>query len=143
MIRIAICCGEGYSSGFLSRYLAEAVVKEKLQDRVSFIFIPFWQLYDRQEEADIAFVMPHMGPRIVDDKREYRLPMYIIPYKVAIKPKAEDYLEDAEDIMEISGGKGGLFCFPGEEHLLHVTRLMSHRKFMNQTPDKRGRRKIL
>ena len=32
MLRIAICCGEGFASGFLSRHLAEATVKEKLQE---------------------------------------------------------------------------------------------------------------
>ncbi len=130
MIRIAICCGEGFASGFLSRYLAEATVKEKLQDEVSFIFIPVYQLAERQDEVDIAMILPHMEPRLKNYQSEYKIPLYILPYKVVIKPAARDYLEDAEDIIAMSGGKGGIYCFPGEEHLLHVTRLVSHRKFV-------------
>ena len=132
MIRIAICCGEGFSSGFLSRYLAENTIKEKLQDQVSFIFIPVYQLYDRQDEVDIAMIMPHMEPQIKSSGLDYKIPLYVIPYKVVIKPKVEDYLEDAEDILELADGKGGLIYFDGEEHVAFVSRLVSHRKAMAQ-----------
>ena len=130
MLKIAISCGEGFSSGFLSRHLTQSVVKEKLQDQVSFIFIPFYQLYDRQDEVDVAMIMPHMEPKAKSDKREYRIPMYIIPYKVVIKVTVRDFMEDAEDIIALSGGKGGVYCFPGEERLISVTRLVSHRKYI-------------
>ena len=130
MLRIAICCGEGFSSGFLSRHLAESTVKEKLQEKVSFIFIPFHELYDRQDEADVAMLMPHIEPMIKADKREYRIPMTIIVFKVVIKPKAGEYLSDAEDILEIAQGKGGLYCFPGEERTTYVTRMVSHRDWL-------------
>ena len=129
MLRIAICCGEGFASGFLSRHLAESTVKEQLQEKVSFIFIPFFQLYDRQDEVDIAMLMPHIEPMAKNDTREYRIPLYIIPFKVVIMPPAADYLSDAEYIMELTGGKGGLFCFPGEEHTAFVKRLGSRRKW--------------
>ncbi len=128
MLRIAICCGEGFASGFLSRHLAEATVKEQLQDKVTFLFIPFFRLYERQDEADIAMLMPHVEAAARSDNREYRIPLYVIPYKVVIKPKAEDYLEDAEDILALAQGKGGLICFPGEERTGNVSRLVSHRK---------------
>ena len=79
MLKIAICCGEGFASGFLSKYLAEGTVKEHLQDQVEFIFIPFYQLYDRQDEVDIALALPHIEPQIKSDtsKREYRIPIYM------------------------------------------------------------------
>ena len=129
MLRIAICCGEGFASGFLSRHLAESTVKEQLQDKVSFIFIPFYQLYDRQDEVDIAMLMPHIEPMAKSDTKEYRIPLYIIPFKVVIMPPAADYLSDAEYIMELTGGKGGLFYFPGEERTAFVKRLGSRRKW--------------
>ncbi len=132
MLRIAICCGEGFASGFLSRHLAESTVKEHLTDKVSFKFIPFYQLYDRQDEVDIAMSLPHIEPQIKAETREFHIPIYIIPFKVVIKPKAAEYLADAEDIMELAQGKGGLICFPGEEHLAYVSRLVSHREYVKQ-----------
>ncbi len=130
MLRVAICCGEGFASGFLSRHLAEATVKEGLQERVSFIFIPFFQLYDRQDEVDIAMLMPHVETHARSDEREYRIPLYVIPFKVVIKPKAADFLADAEDIIELADGKGGLICFEGEENTALVRRLVSHREYI-------------
>ncbi len=141
MLRIAICCGEGFASGFLSRYLAEATVKEQLQDKVSFIFIPFYQLYDRQDEVDIAMTLPHIEPQVKSDSREYRIPIYIIPFKVVIKPKVADYLSDAEDIMAMADGRGGRFCFEGEDHTAIVSRLCSHRDWLKQQEEKKKKKK--
>lgn len=132
MIRIAICCGEGFSSGFLSRHLAMNTVRENLQDQVSFEFIPFYQLYDRQNEVDIAMIMPHIEPQVRKDTREYSIPLYIIPYKVVIKPTVRDYLDDAEDILAMADGKPGIYCFPGEELITRVSRLVSYRKYKMQ-----------
>lgn len=130
MIRIAICCGEGFASGFLSRHLAEATIKENLQGEVQFKFIPFYQLYDRQSEVDIAMALPHIHPQVQSDTREYSIPIYIIPFKVVIKPGARDFLEDAEDLLALANGKGGLICFEGEERFQYVSRLVSHRKWL-------------
>ena len=142
MLKIAICCGEGFASGFLSKYLAEGTVKEHLQDQVEFIFIPFYQLYDRQDEVDIALALPHIEPQIKSDtsKREYRIPIYIVPFKVVIKPKVADYLADAEDIMAMADGKGGLFCFEGESHTAVVSRLCSHREWLENQKNKPKRK---
>ena len=130
MLRIAICCGEGFSSGFLSRHLTETTILEQLQNEVSFVFIPFFQLYDRQDEVDIAMLMPHIEPMAKNDDREYRIPLYIIPFKVVIKPKARDFMDDAEDIIALANGKGGLFHFEGEERTAQVSRLISHRRWL-------------
>jgi len=132
MIRIAICCGEGFSSGFLSRHLAKSTMTENLQNEVSFIFIPFFQLYDRQDEADIAMYMPQVEPKVLGDKREYKIPLYPIPYKVVIKPTARDYLEDAEDILALANGKGGYIRFMDEERTYYINRLESHRKYISK-----------
>lgn len=130
MIKIAICCGEGFASGFLSRHLAEATYKENLQNEVQFVFIPYYQLYERQSEVDIAMALPHIHPQVQSDQKEYSIPIYIIPFKVVIKPGARDFLEDAEDLLALADGKGGLIRFPDEERFQFVTRLVSHRKWL-------------
>ena len=132
MLRIAICCGEGFASGFLSRHLAESTIRENLQDKTSFIFTPFYQLYDRQDEVDVAMILPHIEPQVKAEKRPFRIPLYIIPFKVVIKPKAADYLADAEDIVALANGEGGLHCFPGEERTVNVSRLVSHREWLEK-----------
>ena len=138
MIRIAICCGEGFASGFLSRYLAQATVREQLQDQVTFLFIPFPELYERQGEADIAMLMPHIEPMAKNDKRPYSIPMSMITFKVVIKPKAADYLADAEDLLKLADGRGGLIQFPEEERFQFVTRLTSHRDWLaSQKPGRK------
>ncbi len=144
MLRIAICCGEGFASGYLSRHLTESVVKENMQDEVSFIFIPFYELLERQDEVDVAMCLPHIEPQTKKAAAEgkFKIPVYIITYKVVIKPTARDYFEDAEDILALSGGKGGLYCFEGEERLITVKRLVSHRKHIAELekapPKKKG-----
>ncbi len=128
MLRIAICCGEGFASGFLAKRMNTLAKKEKLSDVAEFSFIPFSQLYDRQSEADVALLMPNEETRARADKREYDIPMYILPYKVVSMVKARDLIEDAEDIMELAGNKGGIHCFPGEERTALINRMKSHRQ---------------
>ena len=130
MIRIAICCGEGFSSGFLARHLAQAAEHENLQDQVSFIYIPLFQLEERQDEIDIAMIMPHMEPKARAKQDAFHIPLYVIPYKVIVKPTAKDFMEDAEDILSMASGSGGLFSFPEELRTQTVSRLQSHRRWL-------------
>ena len=39
-------------------------------------------------------------------------------------------IEDAEDLLALANGKGGLICFEGEERFQYVSRLVSHRKWL-------------
>ncbi len=133
MLRIAICCGEGFSSGFFARHLQSEVEKEGLQNEVSFTFIPFYQLHDRQDEVDAAIIMPHMEDKVKKVADTFSIPMYPLPYKVAVKPSVRDYIEDVEDIITLANGRGGLFTFPGEERTASVSRLVSHRQWLEQT----------
>ena len=126
-MRIAICCGEGFASGFLAKRLNTQLNKDALKDRVSFIFIPFVQLYRRQDEADIAMLMAHVETAAKSDSREYSIPMYVMPYKVAAATPPKVYFEDAEDLLAIAGGKGGLVTFPDEQVAAYVSRSRSHR----------------
>ncbi|MCR5795647.1 MAG: hypothetical protein K6G61_09945 [Solobacterium sp.] len=141
MIRIAICCGEGFASGYLARHLAQTAIKENLQDEVCFIFIPFFQLYDRQDEVDIAMCMQHVDVHIKRDTRPYKIPIYIIVFKVAIKPSAREYFEDAEDILKLANGRGGLIGFPDEDQPQFVSRLVSHRKWLQSNQNNSSKKK--
>ncbi len=127
MLRIAICCGEGFASGFLAKRLNTQLAKSGLKDKCSFVFIPFVQLYGRQSEADVAMLMVHVEVAAKADQREYSIPLYVIPYKVAAATPPQTYFEDAEDILAMANGKGGLIYFPDEEMVALVNRSKSHR----------------
>ena len=132
MLRIAISCGEGFSSGFLARHLQAQTVKEGLDNEVSFVFIPFYQLHDRQDEVDAAIIMPHIEEMARKSEDTFTIPLYPLPYKVAVKPSVRDFIEDTEDIIALADGRGGLFTFPGEEYTASVSRLVSHRHWLDQ-----------
>ena len=132
MLRIAISCGEGLSSGFFAHHLQEEVVKEGLENEVSFIYIPFYQLHYRQDEVDAAIIMPPIEDKVKRSTDTFTIPIYPMPYKVVVKPSVRDYIEDVEDIIALANGKGGLFTFPGEEHTASISRLVSHRSWLAQ-----------
>lgn len=136
MLRIAISCGEGFSSGFLAGHLSSLVQKEQLQDQVSFVRIPFPELEERQDEVDIAMIMPHIEPQAKASAAKFNIPLYIIPFKAVVAVKAEAFMEDAEDIL--SFGKTGIVGFPGEERTVNVKRLTSHRTWMNEHAEVRA-----
>ena len=131
MLRIAICCGEGFASGFLAKRLNMQLKKDKLENEVSFEFIPYINLYDKQDQVDIAFLLAHVIATAKADKKEYRIPLYIMPYKVAAATPAKVYFEDAEDILKLADGKGGLITFPDEVMSEYVNRIKSHRSVVH------------
>lgn len=135
MLRIAISCGEGFSSGFLAKHLQEEIKKEGLGEEYSIERIPFFQLEQRQDDVDIAMIMPHIEWKIKDAKADWKIPLYVIPYKVMLKPSLYDYLEDAKDILELANGKTGRVCFPGECRTNKVQRLESYRKWHKEHPE--------
>jgi cellobiose-specific phosphotransferase system component IIB len=129
MLRIAISCGEGFSSGFLAGYLKKEIVQAHLEDQVSVERIPFFELIDRQEEVDLAMILPHIEWKIKDVQVEWKIPLYVIPYKPIIKPTIYDFLEDAEDILKYADGRTGRIYFPGEQRTASITRTVSYRKW--------------
>ena len=128
--RIAVCCGEGFASGFLASHLNIFAAQEGISDKVVFIRIPYPDLYAHQDEFDMAMILPHIEWKVKEDKKEYRIPLYIIPFKVILRPRASDFIQDCADILFMAHGKGGLFCFPGEERTSEVTRLCSHAQWV-------------
>ncbi len=136
MIRIAISCGEGFSSGFLADYLKKEIVQAHLEDQASVERIPFFQLADRQDEVDVAMIMPHIEWKIKDARNEWKIPLYVIPYKPIIKPTIYDFIEDGEDIIQLANGRTGRVFFPGEQRTASVTCTVSYRKWSAEHPDR-------
>ena len=133
MIRIAICCGGGFSSSALASHLELEVAQKKLQDRASFIFIPIGRLVQRQDEADVAMVCPHSEYKVKADSKAglYHIPVTIIPPRLYGLMPAADFIDDAEDILELwKNGRQNMVTFPDEPRPLAVTRAVSHRRWL-------------
>ncbi|MGM9941176.1 MAG: hypothetical protein ACI32N_04205 [Bulleidia sp.] len=128
--RIAVCCGEGFASGFLASHLNIFAAQEGISDKVLFVRVPYADLYANQHHFEMAMILPHIEWKVKEDKKQYDIPLYIIPFKVMMKPKASDFVQDCADILNMAQGKGGLFCFPGEERTQSVTRLCSHAQWV-------------
>ncbi len=133
MLRIAICCGGGFSSSALAAHLEQEVKAKNLSDRASFIFIPISKLVARQGEVDVAMVCPHMEWKVRDDSEKglYNIPVTIIPPRLYGLMPADDFMDDAEDIVELwnKGGKN-MMTFDDEPRPLAVKRTVSHRRWL-------------
>ena len=130
----AICCGGGFSSSALAKHLDLEVIEKQLEDRVRFIFIPIGQLVKRQDEADVAMVCPHMEYRVKADSKagRYHIPVTIIPPRLYGLMPAMDFIDDAEDILELwKNGTPNMVTFPDEPRPLAVKRTVSHRRWLN------------
>lgn len=133
MIRIAICCGGGFSSSALAAHLEKEVAALGLEDRVSFVFIPIGQLAARQDEADIAMVCPHMEYKVKQDSAagRYHIPVTIIPPRLYGLMPVLDFVDDAEDLLELwNQGAQNMMTFPDEPRPLAVQRMVSHRRWL-------------
>lgn len=130
MLKIAICCGGGFSSSALALHMEKQVKENNLEDKVSFIFIPIAHLLDRMKEVDIAMVCPHMEYEVRKHAKDFTIPVTIIPPRLYGLMNARDYIEDAEDLIEIwkQGTPDNYVKFPDEPRPLAVKRTVSHRR---------------
>lgn len=131
MLRIAICCGGGFSSSALASHLEKGVQDAGLVDEVSFIFIPIGRLLDRMNEVDIAMVCPHSEWHVRKDAAKYTIPVTVIPPRLYGLMPAEAFIEDAQDLYELwKQGKKNMITFDDEPKPLKVTRTTSHRRML-------------
>ena len=129
MIRIAICCGGGFSSSFLAQKLQKECEEKGYGDKYSFIFIPELHLVERQNEVDVAMVCPHMEWNVNHVKDQFTIPVTIIPPRLYGLMPVADFVEDAEDVLELwKQGKKKIVTFDDEPHPLAVKRTVSHRR---------------
>lgn len=131
MLRIAICCGGGFSSSALATHLEESVRKMKKEEEVSFIFIPFHSLKNREKEVDIAMICPHLQWDLKNKADLFSIPVTVIPPKLYGLMSARDFIEDAEDILSIWNKtlKNPVY-FEDEPNILAVKRSVSHRRML-------------
>jgi PTS system cellobiose-specific IIB component len=133
MLRIAICCGGGFSSSALASHLEKETKEKHLDNEASFLFIPIDHLLDRMQEADIAMVCPHMEWKVRADAKKYTIPVSIIAPRLYGLMPALDFIQDAEDLYEIwkKGTDTNYVKFPDEPRPLAVRRSTSHRRWLN------------
>lgn len=132
MLRIAICCGGGFSSSALAAHLEKEVKEKNLSERASFIFIPIDLLLSRMNEVDIAMVCPHMEWKVRQDATKYTIPVSVIPPRLYGLMPAVDFIEDAEDLYALwKAGRKNMVTFDEEPRPLAVKRTTSHRRWLN------------
>lgn len=132
MLRIAICCGGGFSSSALANHLEKDVTELGLKKEVEFVFIPFVHLAQRQDEVDVAMLCPHLDWASKQHAKEFHIPICIIAPKLYGLMPARDFIEDAQDIIEIyKKNPVNPTHFEDEPRPLAVTRMTSHRRMLN------------
>ena len=131
-LRIAICCGGGFSSSALARNLQLQAEEKGLADRASFAYVPYHDLKvaRHQEDFDIALLCPHLEWRVSSDAELFGIPIYIIPPKLYGIMPAEDLIEDAEDCMRMyAEAPSTPVRFPDEPSALTIKRACSHKRY--------------
>ena len=110
MLRVAICCGGGFSSSTMAEHLNKQLKAKGLEDKVFLEFIPFANLYgddsafitgtnrDRQDEVDVALLCPHLE---FDAKRavaanKLHIPIFLLPMRLYGLVDVENLIEEAE-----------------------------------------------
>ena len=148
MIRIAICCGGGFSSSTMAASLEKQVKEKHLEDVASFQFIPFGNLYgggevafssgvmtDRQDEVDVALLCPHLEypAKTAVKEGKIRIPLFILPMRMYGLVDIENFVEEAEDVLELwNNGTPNVVTFPDEPRSMTAPRTVSHRRWLAQ-----------
>lgn len=131
MLRIGICCLGGFSSSALVNHLQEDLKKLGLEDQVSFVFIPYSKLLERESEVDIGMVCPHSETYAKANAAKHSIPVTVIPTRLYGLMSAQAFIEDAEDLLELwKKGMPNLVHFEEEPRPLVVKRLVSHRRWL-------------
>ena len=148
MIRIAICCGGGFSSSTMAAHLNKQLKEKGLEDEVFLEFIPFGNLYgggevafssgvmtDRQDEVDVALLCPHLEypAKTAVKEGKIRIPLFILPMRMYGRVDIENFVEEAEDVLELwNNGTPNVVTFPDEPRSMTAPRTVSHRRWLAQ-----------
>ncbi len=147
MLRIAICCGGGFSSSTMATHLNKQIEEKNLGDKVFLEFIPFANLYgsdaafvsnanrERQDEVDVALLCPHLefDARRAAAEGKLHIPVFVLPMRLYGLVDIENLIEDAEDILKLwNAGAPNIVTFPDEPRSVMAKRTVSHRRWMAQ-----------
>ena len=144
MLRIAICCGGGFSSSTMAAHLNKQLEEKGLSDEVSLQFIPFGALrngntgpfntkVNRQTEVDVALLCPHLeySAKSAAEKGQLSIPVFVLPMRLYGLVDIENLIEEAEDVMELyKNGVPNPVVFPDESRSMTATRTVSHRRWL-------------
>ena len=145
MLRIAICCGGGFSSSTMAAHLNKQLKEKHLEDKVFLEFIPFANLYgddsafitnthrDRQDEVDVALLCPHLEypARTAVKEGKLRIPVFVLPMRMYGLVDIENLIEEAEDVLELwNNGAQNVITFPDEPRSMTAPRTVSHRRWV-------------
>lgn len=147
MLRMAICCGGGFSSSTMAAHLNKQIEQKGLGDELFLEFIPFANLYgddsafisgvqrERQDEVDVALLCPHLewdAKRAVEAGK-LRIPIFVLPMRLYGLVDIENLIEDAEDVLELwNNGTPNIVTFPDEPRSVVAKRTVSHRRWLAQ-----------
>ena len=146
MLRIAICCGGGFSSSTMAAHLNNQLKEKGLDDEVYLEFIPFGALREgptgafnartnRQEEVDVALLCPHLefSAKRAADQGQLHIPVFVLPMRLYGLVDIENLIEEAEDVLELwKGGAPNPVVFPDEPRSMTSMRTVSHRRWLAQ-----------
>lgn len=146
MLRIAICCGGGFSSSTMAAHLNNQLKEKGLDDEVYLEFIPFGALRDgptgafnvrtnRQEEVDVALLCPHLefSAKRAADQGQLHIPVFVLPMRLYGLVDIENLIEEAEDVLELwKSGAPNPVVFPDELRSMTSMRTVSHRRWLAQ-----------
>ncbi len=146
MLRIAICCGGGFSSSTMAAHLNRQLEESPFKDDVTLQFIPFSALWgesaafqsgnltQRQDEVDVALCCPHLEFPAKTAEREGRLriPVFILPMRMYGQIDIDNAVEEAEDVLALyhEDPSTHIITFPGEPRSMTATRNVSHRRWL-------------
>ncbi len=145
MLRIAICCGGGFSSSTMATHLNRQLEESAFTDEVTLEFIPFsalWgasaafssgQTQERQDEVDVALCCPHLEypAKTAVKEGRLRIPVFILPMRLYGQIDIEGVVEEAQDVLELwRSGAQNPITFPDEPRSMTATRNVSHRRWL-------------
>ena len=145
MLRIAICCGAGFSSSTMAAHLNKQLAESEFKDSVFLEFIPFSALWgesawlsdgntkERQDEVDVALCCPHLEYPAKDAAKQgkLRIPVFILPMRLYGQINIENVVEEAEEVLELwRNGTPNPIVFPDEPRSMTATRTVSHRRWL-------------
>ena len=145
MLRIAICCGAGFSSSTMAAHLNKQLENYERRDEIELKFIPFSALWgespafatgrvdERQDEVDVALCCPHLEFPAKDAARQgkLRIPVFILPMRMYGQIDVANAVEEAEDVLELwKNGAQNPVTFPDEPRPMTATRTVSHRRWL-------------
>ena len=147
MLRVAICCGGGFSSSTMAAHLDRQLHERGLEDQVSIQYIPFAvlagsghaafisQKTNRQDEVDVALLCPHLEypARDAVKKGLLHIPVFILPMRLYGQIDINGVSEEAEDVLELwNNGTPNVVTFPDEPRSMTAPRNVSHRRWLAQ-----------